>query len=86
VEADEAADHPGPARVCGLLWDGVMHTHTLRISPGRIHHCMRSVGAAQMALDTMLLRVTDPTRKTFGKQLHEHGGRPMRAAGTVNLC
>lgn len=42
-------------------------------SPGRIHHCMRSIGAAQMALDLMIQRVTDPSRKTFGKYLYEHG-------------
>ncbi|KAJ7368047.1 acyl-CoA dehydrogenase/oxidase [Mycena albidolilacea] len=41
--------------------------------PGRIHHCMRAIGAASEALDTMLRRVTDPSRKTFGKYLHEHG-------------
>lgn len=44
-----------------------------RLGPGRIHHCMRSIGIAQRALDLMLQRVTDPTRKTFGKQLYEHG-------------
>ncbi len=34
---------------------------------------MRSIGAAQMALDLMIQRVTDPSRKTFGKYLYEHG-------------
>lgn len=34
---------------------------------------MRSIGAAQIALDTMIQRVTDPNRKTFGKFLYEHG-------------
>ena len=34
---------------------------------------MRTVGVAQMALDALILRVTDPSRKTFGKYLHEHG-------------
>jgi alkylation response protein AidB-like acyl-CoA dehydrogenase len=42
-------------------------------SPGRIHHCMRSIGSAQRALDMMLTRVSDPVRKTFGKYLREHG-------------
>ncbi|KXN87886.1 Acyl-CoA dehydrogenase family member 10 [Leucoagaricus sp. SymC.cos] len=44
-----------------------------RLGPGRIHHCMRSIGAAQCALDLLLQRVTDPNRKTFGKFLYEHG-------------
>jgi acyl-CoA dehydrogenase len=45
----------------------------VRLGPGRIHHCMRSIGMAQMALDLMIQRVTDPTRKTFGKFLYQHG-------------
>jgi acyl-CoA dehydrogenase len=34
---------------------------------------MRGIGASERALDMMLLRVTDPSRKTFGKILAEHG-------------
>ncbi|TBU32079.1 acyl-CoA dehydrogenase NM domain-like protein [Dichomitus squalens] len=44
-----------------------------RLGPGRIHHCMRSIGAAQYALDLLLQRVTNPAKKTFGKYLYEHG-------------
>lgn len=34
---------------------------------------MRSIGVAQRALDLMIERVTDPSRKTFGKYLYQHG-------------
>ena len=34
---------------------------------------MRSIGVASRALDLLLLRASDPGRKTFGKQLREHG-------------
>lgn len=41
-----------------------------RLGPGRIHHCMRLIGAAQRALDMMCLRVVD--RQTFGKKLSDY--------------
>ena len=49
-----------------------------RLGPGRIHHCMRLIGLAELALELACRRATD--RVAFGKPLANLGGNRERIA------
>ena len=58
------------SNLIGKEGDGFMIAQA-RLGPGRIHHCMRAIGMAEVCLDLMLARSQE--RKTFGKYLYQHG-------------
>ncbi|MFP1680484.1 acyl-CoA dehydrogenase family protein [Alloalcanivorax sp. C16-2] len=54
----------------------------LRLGPGRIHHCMRSIGAAEKALDLVLERGME--REAFGKRIIDLG-KNMEVVGRARI-
>jgi acyl-CoA dehydrogenase len=58
-----------------------------RLGPGRIHHCMRIVGACEVALEKMCRRLL--TRRAFGKAIAEHSIWEQRIAEAridIEMC
>lgn len=57
------------SNLLGCAGEGFMMAQA-RLGPGRIHHCMRSIGMAELALELMVERCQE--RKVFGKYLHQY--------------
>lgn len=58
-----------------------------RLGPGRIHHCMKIIGAAETALELLCKRAI--TRKAFGKAIAELGGNYdviARCRNEIEMC
>jgi len=58
-----------------------------RLGPGRIHHCMRTIGVAERALELMAKRLL--SREAFGKKISEHSvweQRVAEARTNIEMC